>query len=480
MSGSQNYKYSLGVFWFRRDLRLSDNVGLYHALQECEKVLPIFIFDKNILSSLSSYDKRVDFIYESILSLNQSLQNYQGNLQIFFSTPEEAFQKLLDSFPIEAVYCNEDYEPYANHRDLAVQNFLLNHHIDFTSYKDQVIFAKNDILNSQNQPFHVFTHYKNAWLKKIQTQHYQDFTPQRYSFLPIPFTIPDLESLGFEKTNLFSSQLQPGENGAKILIEHFFKKIDSYHIQRDFPNISGTSYLSIYNRFGLVSIRSFIRKLFSLQSLSEGKSIWLSELIWREFYMQLLHHYPRIAKEPFQTQYIHFPWENNLELFQQWALGQTGIPIIDAAMNQLNKTGYMHNRLRMIVASFLTKDLLIDYRLGEQYFSEKLLDFDLAANNGGWQWAASTGCDAAPYFRMFSPIRQSEKFDKDALFIQKYLPIFQNVPIKMIHTPWVYEKELQEFGVRLGENYPKPIVNLSTRRKEVLSIFENYFRSLKN
>jgi deoxyribodipyrimidine photo-lyase len=425
-------------------------------------------------------DKRVDFIYENIIALSQAIKMHHGNLQIFFSTPEEVFEKLLHSFPIQAVYCNEDYEPYAIHRDSNVQKLLLNHHISFQSYKDQVIFSKDEILNSQNQSFHVFTPYKNAWLKKLTPKYYQNFTLKTYSFLENPTPIPLLEDLGFEKTNLFQSQLKPGELGAKNILNYFLKKIDSYHIQRDFPSIPGTSYLSFYNRFGIISIRSLVRKIFENQPLSDGKNTWLSELIWREFYMQLLYHYPRIAKEPFQTQYIHFPWNNNLDWFQKWSIGQTGIPIIDAAMNQLNQTGYMHNRLRMIVASFLTKDLLIDYRLGEQYFAEKLLDFDLSANNGGWQWAASTGCDAAPYFRMFNPIRQSEKFDKDAIFIQKYLPIFQNVPIKMIHQPWIYEKEIQSFGIILGKNYPYPIVDLSQRRKEVLSIFEHYLQSSKN
>lgn len=474
-------KQRKALFWFRRDLRLEDNAGLYFALKECDLVAPIFIFDKKILNELPTEDRRVEFIWNILNNLKRELQSLGSDIVVKYGFSEQEVISLAKKFKVDAVYTNEDYEPNARQRDDTIRDGLANFNIEFKSYKDTVIFSQNDILTPQGQPYTVFTHYKNAWKKKLTKEEYKSYTVSNHYAKLAKFkfeALPSLESIGFKATNLSSMRLEASPNGAKELFERFkLKIIAHYKTLREVPSVSGVSYLSVYNRFGIISIRTIINQVFQLINVSDPKraenaQCWLDELIWREFYMQLLYHYPHIAYESFKSEYKYFPWENNFTHFQSWCDGETGYPLVDAAMKQLNETGYMHNRLRMVVSSFLCKTLLIDYKMGEEYFALKLMDFDLSANNGGWQWAASTGCDNVPYLRMFNPIKQSEKIDPETRFIKKYLPIFKNVPSKYLHEPWKFKNELNELGVILGKDYPNPIVDYQERRKIALATYE--------
>ncbi len=468
------------LFWMRRDLRLQDNAGLFHALKNSDSVACIFVFDKNILEGLSKKDTRIDFIWNCLSNLKDELRSVGSDLVVVYDRPEFIIPILADKYKVDAVYCNEDYEYSAIQRDGFVANKLKEKGIDFLSYKDQAIFAKDEILTSSGQPYTVFTPYANAWRKKFEKNDARYFKSDYLLEKLAKFKTKDLmslEELGFEETNLREVKIGFSNKEAKDLFENFLnKRIEKYKITRDFPSVSGVSYLSVHNRFGTISVRHLIREAEKIKENSigaiEGVDCWINELIWRDFYFQLLYHFPHIQFEPFQKQYADFPWENNMENFQKWCDGETGYPLIDAAMTQLNKTGYMHNRLRMLVASFLTKHLLVDYRLGEQYFAEKLLDFDLSANNGGWQWAASIGCDAQPYFRIFNPIIQSEKFDPQGKFIKKMLPIFKEVGEKFLHKPWEYMEELQAVGIIIGKDYPQPIVSHNEAREKVLNKFK--------
>jgi deoxyribodipyrimidine photo-lyase len=473
------------LFWFRRDLRMNDNVGLYNALKECDSVAPIFIFDKTILEELPSQDRRVEFIWQCLNSLKIQFREFGSDIMVRYANAESEVSLLAQKFGVDAVYANEDYEPKARQRDGIIKDQLQEMGIAFKLYKDTVIFSKDDVLNTSGQPFTVFTSYKNNWKKKLNKSHYQSYKVTDFMDKLAQFqsnNIITLEEMGFQKTNLEEMHLEPGTLGAQILFDRFKEKIiPHYKILRDIPFSGGVSYLSLHNRVGTISIRYLVSQVIHLMSImqdarKESCEIWLDELIWREFYMQLLYHFPHIAYEPFKSEYSDFPWENNPRHYLAWCDGKTGFPLIDAAMNQLNQTGYMHNRLRMLVASFLTKHLLTDYHLGEDYFAAKLLDFDLAANNGGWQWSASTGCDSQPYFRIFNPVKQSEKFDSEARFIKKYLPIFKNVPAQYLHEPWNYESQLKDFGIELGKNYPRPIIDHMERRKYALAVFEENFR----
>lgn len=467
------------LFWFRRDLRLEDNVGLYNALKNSDIVAPIFIFDKEILDSLPSQDKRLVFIWQAIKSLREQLRELGSDLIVRYSYAKTEIPLLAKKFKVEAVYCNEDYEPQARHRDNSIKEILNKNGIDFISFKDSVIFSKKELLDNQGQVFTSFTSYKKAWEKELSKEDYQLVDILSYKHRLSQFKIKDeilLEDFGFK--NIQTNKLEISNDGAKKIFEKFKgKMLPHYKTLRDFPSISGVSYLSTYNRFGLISIRYLVAQIKALITVSDKEratnaQAWLDELIWREFYMQLLFNYPRVAYEPFRPEYKYLNWDNNFYYFQLWCEGKTGYPIVDAAMKQLNDTGYMHNRLRMIVSSFLCKTLLIDYRVGEEYFALKLLDFDLSANNGGWQWAASTGVDNVNYIRIFNPTKQSERYDAEARFIKKQLPILKNVPAKYLHEPWIYEEELKEYGVILGKNYPRPIVNYEEKRKEALKMYE--------
>jgi deoxyribodipyrimidine photo-lyase len=481
-------KKKKALFWFRRDLRISDNVGLYYALKDCDMVAPVFIFDKTILNVLPSEDRRVEFIWNCVKNLKTSLKELGSDIIVKYAYSEKEIPELAKKFKVDYVYANEDYEPNARKRDLSIHDELALSNIELRLYRDTVIFSKNDLLNNQGQVFTNFTNYKNAWKKKLSPEYYCAYPVHNYYTNLAKFNsneFPLLEKLGFEKTNLAEMKLEAGSLGAEILFERFKNKfIYFYKTLKNIPYSGGVSYLSVHNRYGTISIRRLLTETLNIRKIVDEKrkencDAWIDELIWREFYMQLLFHYPHVAYEPFKKEYSDFPWENNFEWYSVWCEGKTGYPLIDAAMIQLNKTGYMHNSLRILVSSFLTKHLLIDYKLGEEYFANKLLDFDLSANNAGWQWAASTGCDAQPYFKIFNPVKQSEVFDSDAKFIKKYFPIFNNVPSKFLHEPWKYEKELEQFDIILGKDYPKPIVNYQERRKIVLSIFQKHLNLLK-
>jgi len=423
---------STTLFWFRRDLRLDDNVGLFHALKEHSNVLPIFIFDTNILDRLDDpSDARVTFIHDCLAKLHAELQAHGSSLLVFHGKPSEIFATLEP----RAVYTNHDYEPYAWQRDTVVQEILAKKHIPFHTFKDQVIFEKNEVIKDDGTPYTIFTPYSRKWKERLQAFPAQSYaTTKQFGNLkrtkPVP--LPTLASLGFT-----SSTIQFPERVIRAAI------INKYTEQRDFPGITGTTRLSVHLRFGTVSIRSLVKLAL------KTNETWLNELIWREFYHTILWHFPRVVERSFKPAYDQIIWRNNPEEFQKWCEGKTGYPIVDAGMRELNATGFMHNRVRMIVASFLTKHLLIDWRWGEAYFAKKLLDFDLAANNGGWQWAAGCGCDAAPYFRVFNPYLQTEKFDPEGTYIRT----------------WVTELDTTE--------YPKPVVDHEMARKRVLQVFKH-------
>lgn len=468
------------IFWFRRDLRLQDNVGLYNALKNSDRVACVFVFDKNILSSLGKQDQRVDFIWNVVSNLKAELQDLGSDLIVVYDKPEIAMLKLAKKYKVDSVYTNEDYEPSARKRDQDISDYLSKINIKLLMYKDQAIFAKNEIMNGSGKPFTVFTPYSNQWKKKLKSSdlteyHTEDFYDKLAQFKIEKF--PSLGDLGFEKTNITNIRIGFSHNEAKVLLSNFCKnKITKYQEMRNYPSVAGVSFMGVHNRFGTVSVRELLRQALHVKKTnpasSEGVDSWVSEIIWRDFYFQILYNFPHVVYEPFNKEYESLPWENNMEFFQKWCLGETGYPIVDAAMKQLNATGYMHNRLRMVTASFLTKHLLVDYRLGEQYFASKLLDFDLSANNGGWQWSASTGCDAQPYFRIFNPSLQSEKFDPDGSFIKKFLPIFKDVESNCLHEPWGYVNELKSRGVILGIDYPMPIVDHKVSRAKTLEIFK--------
>ena len=400
------------VFWFRRDLRLFDNRGLYEALKSGYTVLPIFIFDPAILLKLeNNKDARVEFIYNTLKSIKLELNALGSDLHVFHTTPINAFDQLIKKYTIKAIYSNGDYEPNAIHRDALISSFANENNSSFYQFKDQVIFEKDDILNDTSKPYRVFTPYKNKWLHTLATHPIQDFPSENFvaNFIKItPSPLLSLEQLGFKKTNRSIPTIQVAR-----------KTIQAYDKTRDYPYIDhGTSLLGIHFRFGTISVREKVVKALPLNS------VWLSELIWREFFMQLLYHFPSVVTEPFQTKFNILQWRTSEDDFEKWCLGQTGYPLVDAGMRELNQTGYMHNRVRMVVASFLTKHLFIDWRWGEAYFAQQLLDYDLAANNGNWQWAAGTGADAQPYYRIFNPILQQQKFDPDFIYIKKWVPEF--------------------------------------------------------
>ncbi len=406
-------KNKITFFWFRRDLRLEDNVALHYALKASNNVQALFIFDDTILNKLPKDDARVSFIYNSLNSINDQLNRVGASLLIKKGNPKSIWNELTVNYNIDAVYANKDYEPYAIKRDFAVEALLNSKNISFRTFKDQVIFEESEVLKKDGLPYTVYTPYKNKWLlcfdKKIHTADYNiDFK----NFSNEKFNFPSLSSIGFLKSSI-------------KVIPYRFDYIKDYDIVRDFPSDDKTSYLSPYLRFGLVSIRKMV--LYALKT----NETFLSELIWREFFMQVLYHFPRVVDNNFKVKYDLIQWRNNEEEFNKWCIGETGYPLVDAGMRQLNKTGYMHNRVRMITAGFLCKHLLIDWRWGEAYFASKLLDYDLSANNGNWQWAAGTGCDAAPYFRVFNPIIQLKKFDKNLSYVKKWITDFNELTYPM-------------------------------------------------
>jgi deoxyribodipyrimidine photo-lyase len=469
---SMQKKYPTGLMWFRRDLRAFDNAALHHALKSCEQVHCVFVFDQEILATLPKQDRRVEFIWESVGELHQQLRamgTKKGGLIALHAVASDALPALAKELAVNAVFTNHDYEPQALARDAKVQALLEAQGAAFHSFKDQVIFERSEVLTLASKPYSVFTPYKNAWLKKVDAYYLKPYPIDEYAdalvALPVNRTqgVPSLEVMGFEKTNLSSLKIPTGATGGAQLFDEFLSRMDGYGETRNFPAVKGPSYLGVHLRFGTVSIRQLASAGLEQQRQgSEGAAVWLSELIWRDFYAQILANFPHAANEAFKAEYDKIQWEQGepaKALFAAWCEGLTGYPLVDAAMAQINQTGYMHNRLRMVVASFLTKDLGLDWRWGERYFAEKLNDFDLSANNGGWQWAASSGCDAQPYFRIFNPTSQSEKFDADGKFIRRYLPQLAKLSNKAIHAPWLAAPlELIAAGVEIGKNYPRPVV----------------------
>ncbi|MDP1955247.1 MAG: deoxyribodipyrimidine photo-lyase [Polaromonas sp.] len=477
-----NKKYDTGLMWFRRDLRADDNAALYHALKTCRQVFCVFILDRDILDPLPRADRRVEFIRESLVDLDQQLRELaaphavaDAGLIIAHAWPAQALPELARSLAADAVFTNHDDEPQALARDAKVAAALGQDGKAFHSFKDHVIFERAEVLTLAGKPYSVFTPYKNAWLAKVDPFYLKPYPVPHYAASlaarPPAFraAVPALEDIGFAATNLGGLKIATGSSGGMRLLDDFMARIDQYHATRDFPAIKGPSYLGVHLRFGTVSIRRLADAAMHLQQRgSAGATVWLSELIWRDFYAQILSNFPHVATRAFKPAYDAICWEQGpaaITMFEAWCEGRTGYPLVDAAMAQINQSGYMHNRLRMVTASFLVKDLGLDWRWGEQYFAEKLNDFDLSANNGGWQWAASSGCDAQPYFRIFNPTSQSEKFDAEGKFIRKYLPQLAGLAGPDLHSPWLAKPvALAAAGVRLGDNYPHPIVQHDVAR----------------
>jgi deoxyribodipyrimidine photo-lyase len=465
--------------WFRRDLRAFDNAALFHALKSCKQVHCVFVFDKAILDSLPRADRRVEFIRESLAALDAELHAVAGQagagLIVRHAVAALEVPRLAHELGVQEVFANHDDEPEALARDAQVRGGLANFGIGFQTFKDHVIFERSEVLTQMGKPYGVFTPYKNAWLQKVNDFYLKSYPVGKYikalAARPKAYQVPvpTLADIGFEPTNLSSLHVPTGSPGGLALFEDFFDRMDKYDETRNFPAIKGPSYLGVHLRFGTVSIRQLASTAYKrLLVGSTGAEVWLSELIWRDFYHQILHHHPRVVTGAFKPEYNDIKWDHHKhakELFAAWCEGRTGYPLVDAAMAQINQTGYMHNRLRMVVASFLTKDLGIDWRWGERYFAEHLNDFDLAANNGGWQWASSSGCDAQPYFRIFNPTNQSEKFDPEGKFIRRYVPALAKLSNKAIHAPWLAKPlELEEAGLVLGRDYPRPIVDHAEAR----------------
>ena len=431
----------INICWFRRDLRLADNTALYHALKAGLPVLPIFIFDKSILNQLDNKaDNRVVFIHSSLLAIQKSLVDIGSSLAIFYDYPKNVFADLIKRYNVKQVFTNHDYEPYAIERDEQINDLLRSSGASFKSYKDQVIFEKNEVVKDDDKPYTIFTPYSRKWKARLTDNDLAALPSEQYlEFLlkQNPIKIPSLNELGFESTDFTFPSINLKEN----IVQHYTEN-------RNFPSLeNGTSKMGVHLRFGTISIRALAKKAKGLNET------YLNELIWRDFYHAILWHFPRVGKgASFKLEYDRIEWRNDEQEFKKWCNGNTGYPIVDAGMRELNETGFMHNRVRMIVASFLTKHLLIDWRWGEAYFAQKLLDFDLAANNGGWQWASGSGCDAAPYFRVFNPYLQTAKFDKDLKYIKKWVP------------------EFQEF------DYPQPIVIHEDARKRVLEVYAKALR----
>ena len=432
-------KKAVSIFWFRRDLRWQDNVGLYHALYQAKleghQVLPIFVFDKTILAqSEEKADRRVDFIHQTLTRLQNELVAKGKSLWVQYGTPIEVFEKLFAEFNIASVYTNHDYGPKANARDKSIEALALKNGASFHHYKDQVIFEKDEVTKDDGKPYTIYTPYANKW-RTVWSQQIPKKHPSEklldYFLDTKAFKLPSLKDIGFEKTDLV---IPPMSYDAKL--------VKNYTAQRNFPALNATTHLSVHLRFGTISARTLALETQSLNST------FFNELIWRDFYHMILWHFPHIAEgKSFKPKYDFIEWRNNEKEFEAWCQGKTGYPIVDAGMRELNTTGFMHNRVRMIVASFLTKHLLIDWRWGEAYFAQKLLDFDLAANNGGWQWASGSGCDAAPYFRVFNPRLQTEKFDKELKYIRHWVPEFDSL------------------------TYPQPIVVHEAARERVLAAY---------
>lgn len=425
----------VSICWLRRDLRLDDNAALYHALKSGVPAVPVFIFDTEILDELDDqYDRRVHLIHDTLKALQVQLEKQGSTLQVLHGNPKDCFGKLMKQYEVSAVYTNHDYEPYARQRDKEIKELLAENSIEFHTYKDQVIFEKEEVVKDNGEPYHVFTPYSKKWNSLLNNFYLQSYPCKKYYsnfFQQSPKRIPSLDSLGFKET------------GYKTVAPKLDKDIAAdYEHTRDIPSVKGTTRLSVHLRFGTMSIRQLVREVMRVNETL------LNELIWREFYQMILWHYPEVVNHSFKREYDNIKWRNNEKEFERWCNGTTGYPIVDAGMRELNETGFMHNRVRMITASFLCKHLLIDWRWGEAYLAKKLLDYDLAANNGNWQWAAGTGCDAAPYFRIFNPYTQTQKFDPELKYIKQWVPELETL------------------------DYPAPLVDHAAARERCLGAYK--------
>ncbi|MFO7842575.1 MAG: deoxyribodipyrimidine photo-lyase [Bacteroidales bacterium] len=430
---------NITIFWFRRDLRLNDNHGLFHALKK-ENVLPVFIFDKQILKKVDNKnDLRINFIYQQLNVLKQKLEKNKSTLLVLYDSPLDAFKKINQKYEIQSVFFNRDYEPYAIDRDSKVTDFFSNQNIPVYTFKDQVIFDKDEVIKHDGSPYTVYTPYAKKWKEKFHQQKIKGYSSEKNLsnlYKTESLSIPSIQDIGFNPIDFDF----PKQNIQNEIIYNYDKT-------RDIPSLDGTSKASVHLRFGTISIRKLIR------TAAELNETFLNELIWREFYMMILWHFPQVTEQSFKKQYDKIEWRNNEKEFEAWCNGKTGYPFVDAGMRELNQTGYMHNRLRMITASFLTKHLLIDWRWGEAYFAQKLLDYELSSNNGGWQWAAGTGCDAAPYFRIFNPELQTQKFDPGLKYIKKWVPELasKEYPHPIIDHKFARERALKTYKQALNE-----------------------------
>ncbi|MCH8181369.1 MAG: deoxyribodipyrimidine photo-lyase [Proteobacteria bacterium] len=491
-----NDVHTSALVWLRRDLRCHDHAALFHALKQAQKVWCAFVFDTDILDALPRRDRRVAFIRDSLFELDGALRVLAAQagapspalagLIVRHGSARQEIPRLAAQLGVQAVYAAHDDEPFALQRDARVRGALSDIGAALYTLKDHVVFERNEVLTGNDTPYGVFTPYKNAWLKKLEPFYVKPYPVEKYAARlaaipdavcpPTQPRVPTLADIGFAPVD--DLKVPPGTRGAQALLDDFLHRIDRYDELRDFPGLKGPSYLSTHLRFGTVSIRELAGLAWArAQAGSPGAQVWLSELIWRDFYHQILFHHPHVVGHAYKREYDRIKWAHGKHAdahFAAWCEGRTGYPLVDAAMRQLRQTGYMHNRLRMVTASFLIKDLGIDWRRGEAWFAEQLLDFDLAANNGGWQWAASSGCDAQPYFRIFNPISQSEKFDPQGKFIRRYVPELAGLPDKALHAPWLAKAAdladpAASDAVVIGRDYPQPIVQHDAARAETLA-----------
>jgi deoxyribodipyrimidine photo-lyase len=481
------------LVWFRRDLRVADNAALYHALRSARQVWCAFVFDRAILDPLPRADRRVEFIVESIAALAADLAELGERfgtagvrLLVRHGAGADEIVALAAELHVQAVFASHDDDPYALTRDARARGALADHGVALHTSKDHVIFERSEVLTGSGKPYSVFTPYKTAWLAKVDDFFLKPYPVERHAAslaappAGIDCAVPTLARLGFVKTNLSALKVHGGSVAAEALFADFLQRIDAYGAARDYPAIKGPSYLGVHLRFGTISVRRVAAAAHALAhgderrrgGASAGAALWLAELIWRDFYQQVLHHLPHVVGASCKPEFDRVRFEHGRqadEAFVAWCQGRTGYPLVDAAMAQINQTGWMHNRLRMVAASFLTKDLGIDWRRGEAYFAEHLIDYELASNNGGWQWCASTGCDAQPWFRVFNPITQSRRFDPEGKFIRRYLPQLARLGDDLIHAPWQAGPiELEAAGIELGRDYPRPIVDHAQARAKTL------------
>ena len=480
------------LVWCRRDLRADDHAALYHALRAARQVHCVFVFDRALLDPLLERglvrDRRVEFIRDSAAALDAALAALGaahgiagGGLIVRHADAREAVPRLAAELHAQAVYANHDDDPAALARDAQVRGALADAGIALHTSKDHVVFERDEVLTQAGKPFSVYTPYRKAWRTRLEPYYLQAYPVARHAaaLAPLPEAersrrVPPLAALGFEPTGLAALHVVPGSAGAAALLADFLPRIDRYAEARDYPALRGPSYLGVHLRFGTLSIRSLAREAEARERTgSDGARVWLDELVWRDFYQQLLHHHPHVVERSFRPAYDALRFERGKHaeaLFAAWCEGRTGYPLVDAAMAQINHSGYMHNRLRMVTASFLVKDLGVDWRWGERYFADHLIDYELGSNNGGWQWAAGTGCDAQPWFRIFNPVTQSRRFDPDGRFIRRYLPQLAKLPDALLHAPWTARPvDLAAAGLDLGRDYPRPIVDHEEARAKTLA-----------